>query len=314
MTRKSDPIGMTLERGSFEADSGGCNAQVSVDQLADTKAQLLEHQEQAVANHSQIPKTIHYIWFGGNPLGDKERACIESWKRYCPDYRIVRWDESNFDVRENQYCREAYEAGKWAFVSDYARLWVLVNEGGIYMDTDVEVTKPLDKFLIHEAFSGFETESMIPTGIMACRKGFPLFDQLLHDYDNRHFVKDDGSLDTTTNVLAITEACRERGFVPNGRYQVVDGFALYPKDWFCPKSYETGLINSTEHTHTIHHFAGSWVSPEDQEIRKASQQLLQRHPAMDPKNAARIAKVCYSIRHHDIRLIIKTLKRKLKGK
>ena len=122
-----------------------------------------------------IPKTIHYIWFGGNPLPEDAKRCIDTWKKYCPDYEIKEWNESNFDVAQNDYIKEAYEAKKWAFVSDYARLKVLVEYGGIYMDTDVEVLKPLDRFLSERAFSGFEDADAIPAGIMACEKGFELF-------------------------------------------------------------------------------------------------------------------------------------------
>ena len=136
-----------------------------------------------------IPKKIHYIWVGGNPLTPLAEKCIESWKKYCPDYEIVRWDESNFDVNQNQYCKEAYENKKWAFVSDYIRLKVLYEEGGIYMDTDVEVVKPLDKFLSNPAFSGFENDTMIPTGIIASEKNNPWVDKLLKKYDDKHFIK-----------------------------------------------------------------------------------------------------------------------------
>lgn len=271
--------------------------------------------ENKESNPNQIiPKTIHYIWFGGNPLGEKELACIESWKKFCPDYEIVRWDESNFDVRANQYCSEAYDAKKWAFVSDYARLWVLVNHGGIYMDTDVEVVKPLDRFLIHEAFSGFESNCDILTGLMSCRCGFPLFADLLHDYDDRAFVRGDGSLDTTTNVTAITKACLKRGFVPNNKYQVIDGFALYPSDWFCPKDHDSGLMHLTENTHAIHHFAGSWLSPADQEIFDHKHRIMERHPGMSLKLAAAAANASYGFKHGDFKPLFDGIKRNVTGK
>lgn len=205
-----------------------------------------------------IPKIIHYCWFGGNPLPESAQKYIESWKKYCPDYEIKEWNETNFDLNCNAYVREAYEAKKWAFITDYVRLYAMVTEGGIYMDTDVEVIKSLDEFLHLHAFSGFEDEVNIPTGIMACEKGFPLFDELLHDYDNRHFKLEDGSYDITTNVVTITDFCKKRGFVSNNGKQTIEGFTIFPKDWFCPKDCYSGRIILTENTHTIHHFSGTW--------------------------------------------------------
>lgn len=206
-----------------------------------------------------IPKVIHYIWFGGKPLTPLAERCIASWREFCPDYEIKRWDESNFDVNMNQYCREAYDAKKWAFASDYARLWVLVNEGGIYMDTDVQVLKPLDGFLGEEAFSGFEAEDRLPTGLMASRRQQPFFVKLLHGYDDRHFLRVDGTPDLTTNVTAITEACVAGGLVLDNTKQTVEGFALYPSDYFCPMDWLTREVHLTENSHAIHHFDGSWA-------------------------------------------------------
>ena len=205
-----------------------------------------------------IPKVIHYCWFGGNPLPELALKCIESWKKYCPDYEIIEWNEKNFDININKYCKQAYECGKWAFVSDVARLYALVNIGGIYMDTDVEVIKPIDDFLCCEAFSGFESEIYIPTGIMAAEKGQPFFEELLSSYNNISFVDENGNMDLTTNVVKITEASEKYGFVPNNQKQTVAGLVLYPKDYFCPKNNKTGVIEITDNTHTIHHFSGSW--------------------------------------------------------
>ena len=209
-----------------------------------------------------IPKIIHYCWFGRNPKNDLALKCIESWKKFAPDYIIKEWNEDNFDINSNVYVKEAYENGKWAFITDYVRLYVLVNEGGIYCDTDLEFLSSLDQYLSLRAFSGFEKEDVVPTGIMACEKGFPLFDELLHDYDNRKFVLEDGSLDMTTNCATITKICLKHGLILNNKKQDVDGFVLYPKDYFCPKNYETGEIELTENTKTIHHFSGSWMSKE----------------------------------------------------
>ncbi len=246
-----------------------------------------------------IPKKIHYIWFGNNPLPALAERCLESWRRYCPDYEIKRWDETNFDVTCNRYCREAYEAGKWAFVSDYARLWVLVNEGGFYMDTDVELLAPLDDFLFEDALSGFESETRIPTGLMACRDSFPLFKRWLRDYDERSFLREDGSYDTTTNVVYITEACLKEGLVLNGEKQTVAGFTLYPQDYFCPKDYRTKHLNITENTHAIHHFDGSWLSPEVREFQLRRERLMQRCPGAPRQLVVpiAIAQACISLRN-----------------
>ena len=208
-----------------------------------------------------IPKIIHYCWFGGKPLPELTVKCIESWKKFCPDYEIMRWDETNFDFASCDYAREAYGAKKWAFVSDYARLKVLVDYGGVYLDTDVEVIKPLDSFMNERAFSGFETDTDISTGIMACEKGFAPFCKMLSEYDKRHFIRADGSFDMTTNVSAITRYFKLRGFIPNNTKQTIDGFTVYPKDYFCPKDNATLKMEMTANTCAIHHLAASWVGP-----------------------------------------------------
>lgn len=215
-----------------------------------------------------IPKTIHYCWFGGNELPPLAKKCIKSWKKYCKGYKIIRWDESNFDISSAPlYVRQAYEAKKWAFVTDYVRLWAMTKYGGIYMDTDVEAVKPLDQFLKHQAFSGFESDTNIPTGIMACEKDFPMFSKFLHYYDDARFINNDGSLNTTTNVKLITDECIMHGLIQNNTFQIVEGFALYPRIVFCPGS--PGLIDvkTANETYTIHWFAGSWLPEEEQRER-----------------------------------------------
>lgn len=206
-----------------------------------------------------IPKVIHYCWFGKGEKPKLAYKCIDSWKKYCPDYEIIEWNENNFDINCCPYVKEAYESRRFAFVTDYVRLYVMFTQGGIYMDTDVEVTRNLDEFLVHKGFSGFESETQIPTGIMAGEKGFPLFEKLLSYYDGRHFLDKNGNQDTTTNVITITAMLSERGFIPNGKYQVVDEFALYPRDYFCPLDDSTGVMYDSKNTATIHWFNKSWV-------------------------------------------------------
>lgn len=237
----------------------------------------------------KIPRTIHYIWFGGKPLPPMAERCMASWKEHCPDYEIIRWDESNFDSGGNRYFEEALAAKKWAFASDYARLKVLVEHGGIYMDTDVEVLRPLDCFLEEEAFSGFEAPSRIQTALMACRNAFPLFKRLLHDYDERSFVQPDGSYDETTNVTAITNACLELGLSLNGKKQTVEGFTLYPRDYFCPKDGKTRQVHLTENTYAVHHFDGAWLPAETVAYKQAKEKLIAAHPMIPYSIASGLA-------------------------
>lgn len=207
-----------------------------------------------------IPKKIHYCWFGGNPLPELAQKCIDSWKKYLPDYEIIRWDESNFDFSINDYVREAYENKKWAFITDYVRLYVLYNYGGIYMDTDVEVLKPLDELLTHKAFSGFEDKINIPTGIIASEKHNKWIKYLLDYYKDRHFIVD-GKINYTTNVLIITEMTKKKyGLKQNNTYQDLKDVVFYPNDYFCPKDHINGEIYLTDNTYCIHHFSGSWQS------------------------------------------------------
>ena len=145
-----------------------------------------------------IPKVIHYCWFGRGELPRLAEKCIQSWKKYCPDYEIVCWNEDNFDINQNKYAREAYESGKWAFVSDYVRLKVLYDEGGIYLDTDVELIKSLDPLVKENGYMGFDDNGVVSTGLgFACEKGNELVGALLADYDDIPFVLPDGTYDIT---------------------------------------------------------------------------------------------------------------------
>ena len=225
-----------------------------------------------------IPKVIHYCWFGRGELPPLAKKCLDSWKKFCPDYEIKEWNEDNFNLDSYPYAREAYDKRKFAFVTDVVRLYALYHEGGIYMDTDVEVLKPLDSFLFHHAFSGFEDEHSVPTGIMASEKGGKWAKENLAYYDDRHFLKEDGSIDLTTNVKIITNYMLSFGLKQNNTYQDFPGLiTLYPKDYFCPKSYVDGKINLTSNTYTVHHFAASWYSQKDK-IRMQFIRLIGEKP------------------------------------
>ena len=221
-----------------------------------------------------IPKIIHYCWFGKKSMDELSLKCLESWNVHLPDYELWLWDEDKFDTNSSHFTKEAYEAKKYAFVTDYVRLYALKNYGGIYMDTDIEVIKNLDKFLAFPAFAGFQDSKNIQTGLIGSEKNGKWITELLEYYQDRHFVLPNGKLDTKTNVTIITQHMLTKGFVPNNQHQEIDGMVtLFPQDFFCAKSFTTGKITLTEQTHTIHHFASSWYSP-FQKFRKQIKFLL----------------------------------------
>lgn len=207
----------------------------------------------------KIPKIIHYCWFGGKDKSKLVKKCIESWKKILPDYQIIEWNESNFNFDENIYCNEAYKAKKWAFVSDYVRLKVLYEYGGIYLDTDVEVLKSLDVFLTNNSFGGFEASDRVATSLIASTKGNEFINDLIKIYNQGSFIKSNGSYDLTTNVTRITNYLLENGLKSDNTKQEIAGFTIYPIEYFCPKDYETRKLNLTKNSHAIHHFDGSWI-------------------------------------------------------
>lgn len=219
-------------------------------------------------NTAKIPKIIHCCWFGRNPLPQLAQDCINSWKEHLPDYEIIVWNEDNFDISSNRFTREAYEAKRWAFVTDYVRAYVLYEYGGIYMDTDVEVLKNLDKFLDHSAFTGFENDELIPTGIMGAERQNKWIGEIVEYYHDKSFYKSDGKENIKPNTFIITALSEKYGFVPGNQYQVLDADVhIYSNDFFCPKSPRSNEIILTENSYTIHHFAGSWL-PKNRRIKK----------------------------------------------
>ncbi len=215
----------------------------------------------------KIPKIIHYCWFGKNKKNKRVLHCINSWKKYCPDYKIIEWNEHTFDLSSAPiYVQEAYKCKKWAFVSDYVRLWALYKYGGVYLDADVELIKPLDRFLIHDGFSGFseikEGEFKIPAAVMGAKKGNPYIKYLLSYYKRRRFIKDDGSLDLKANVYIITEMTLKKfpNFRLDNSYQEIDNFVYYPRDFFTPKlKYHNHKPLIKKETYAIHYHNESWM-------------------------------------------------------
>ena len=210
-----------------------------------------------------IPKKIHYCWFGGKPLPKSVQKCIASWKKYCPDYEIIRWDESNSDIRSNLYARQAYEAGKWAFVSDYFRLKVVYEQGGIYLDTDVELIRSLDCLAEqYDGFFGYESgNNSIATGLgFGAAKGNRFVAALLHDYDNLSFQKEDGTFDEQPCPQRNTSTLVSMGVDPAMRNQVIDGVCFLSEEVLCPINFYTGERKVTKNTVSIHHYDASWCS------------------------------------------------------
>ena len=209
-----------------------------------------------------IPKVIHYCWFGRGAMPKLAKKCIKSWKKFCPDYEIICHNEDNFDLHENKYVREAYEAKKWAFVSDYARLKIIYDNGGIYLDTDVEIIRPVDELLSHEAFMGFDEKGIVATGLgFGAQKGNEIIAELLHDYDEIPFVLPDGSFDLTPCPDRNTKTLEKLGMDMKNCDQTFCGVRFLPREYLCPMDYYTGKKTITEKTLSIHHYCATWTSP-----------------------------------------------------
>ena len=215
-----------------------------------------------------IPKIIHYCWFGRGPIGSLGEKCIASWKKFFPDYEIKEWNEDNFDINCLPYVAEAYQARKYAFVSDYARMWILYNYGGIYCDTDVEVIRSFDDIIAAGGFMGCENRPAegkrlyVAPGLgMAFEPKHPLMKEFMDYYRDLHFINPDQSLNLTTVVEHITSVLEKHGLSSTADIQCVEGIRIYPMDYFCPIDTRGKVLNITPTTRSIHHYAGSWSSP-----------------------------------------------------
>lgn len=207
-----------------------------------------------------IPRIIHYCWFGGKEKPKSVMKMINSWKKYCPNYEIKEWNESNFDININQYCREAYDSGRWAFVSDVARLYAIYTEGGIYMDTDVEVVKSLDEFLYEKAFAGFEGSEWVGTNIIGAEKRNHIIEEFLNLYNDLTFINEDKTLNTTTNVERFTALLtNNHNLKIDGSQQDLNDITIYPTDYFCPYDYINGKLSLSNNTYSIHWYSQSWI-------------------------------------------------------
>lgn len=215
-----------------------------------------------------IPKIIHYCWFGGKELSRDVQKCINSWHTLCPEYKIIEWNESNFDINIVPYVREAYEHKKWAFVSDYVRLYALKKYGGIYLDTDVEVLKSFDSLLYNKAFIGAESKYSICTAVIGAEKNALFIDELLNLYNNIHFINQQG-MDLIPNSQRIFKYLKTvYGYKDADELIYYDNCTIYPKDYFSPINCYTYKQEVTVNTYCIHHFAGTWKNQNEMYLNK----------------------------------------------
>lgn len=227
--------------------------------------------------------------------------CIESWKKHCPGYEIKRWDESNYDVNNCTYIREAYAAKKWAFVSDYARFDILYTHGGMYFDTDVELIAPIRDILETGPFLGVERnveqQVMVAPGLgMAAPAGMPVYAKMLEDYRKMHFVNQDGSYNQTTIVRYTTDLLKEFGLRETNQPQQVAGIWIYPWDYFCPMMYQTGELTITANTKAIHHYDASWLSKEELRNHCFQTEMCKRFGSHIGKKLGRIQSFPYRVK------------------
>ena len=243
-----------------------------------------------------IPKVIHYCWFGGNPKPKLAKKCIRSWKKHCPGYEIMEWNETNYDISAAPlYVRQAYEAKKWAFVTDYVRLQVVYEHGGMYLDTDVELLKGLDDLLENRGYFGFEDRMTINTGVgFGAEKGLGLLRELMDDYKEIPFLLEDGSFDKLTCPQRNTKIFLRHGLKQDGSRQILDaGVLILPPDHLNPKDWRSGMICKTENTRSIHHFNASWYTPEQMKKMKRRHRAQKRRQLPSKIGGALLGKKNY---------------------
>lgn len=206
-----------------------------------------------------IPKVIHYCWFGENPIPEKLLEYMETWKEFCPDYEIIRWDESNYDVHKNTYMSQAYKCKKWGFVPDYARLDIVATYGGIYLDTDVEIVKSFDDLLMDRSFFGYVNYGFVNAGSgFGSVAGNELLLQMRDHYNDKTFINKDGTMNLLTCLHYQKEVLIEYGFIMNNKQQKINGNVLYPKEVFSPVGVSGIYELLTDNTHSIHRGVFSW--------------------------------------------------------
>lgn len=216
-----------------------------------------------------IPKKIHYCWFGKGKKSKMFKKCYESWVKFFPDYEIIEWNESNFDINSNKYVKQAYESKKYAFVSDYARLKILYEQGGIYFDTDVEVLKPLSEEILKEGYFAKEQDDKISTGLgFSVPPKCKIIKIMLDDYENINFIDDNGKMDLTPCPTRNTESLKKYGYIIDKNNLPLDNIKTYNRDYFCGYDLKNNHYIISEKTYTVHHYDASWKSKSSQQKTK----------------------------------------------
>lgn len=226
-----------------------------------------------------IPKKIHYCWFGGNPIPDRYQAWMDSWKKHCPDYEIIEWNERNYDISKNKYMWDAYQQKKWGFVPDYARLDIIYQNGGIYLDTDVELLCGLDDLLYQRGFVGFESHKYVNLGIgFGAVAGNAYIKEMRDAYEEYLFIDARGEVNLTASPVYQTEFLAKKGLKINGDYQILDGeITVFPEKMFSGKSLVSRKIVCADYTRSIHHFDGSWLEADKREMNKRIELEMNQH-------------------------------------
>lgn len=227
-----------------------------------------------LCKNEKIPKKIHYCWFGGNQIPEKYQTWMESWRKYCPDYEIIEWNESNYNISKNHYMQQAYKSKKWAFVSDYARLDIIYEQGGIYLDTDVELIRSLDELLYQNAFCGFQEDLRVAFGLgFGAIKNFELIRNILEEYAELDFYEENNNERMKASPFYQTKVLKDFGLKDNGELQYIKDMTVYPVTVLSGRS-SVGANLKTEHTFAIHHFEGSWLSDEEKLSRAKANKYI----------------------------------------
>lgn len=226
---------------------------------------------------SKIPKIIHFVWLGNGEYDELIKKCLDSWKSILCDYEIMIWNETNIEIEDCIYAKQAYAEKQYAFVSDYVRLKVLYEYGGIYLDSDIEVLKKFDDLLEAKAFTCFENDHAIAAWIFGSEKGNPIFKEFMEYYQKKPFILEGGEYDKTPNPVPMTKICIKNGLKLNGKTQDLCNIIVYQQDYFCPYNRATEELNITENTYCIHYFNGTWISDSKKEIIMKRKKVIKKY-------------------------------------